>query len=223
MDVNREHVYVAVGKAAVLCCGPLRALAELGYGQSGAAANTPRHETCVLSAATSVDVYVRVSRSRWTTGIFMDHLDESNPLHAARLQRRGVRAALVALESATASPATDQSWAPMLQERLNALRSAFSHHIEVTEGDGGLFEETVTLAPRLVRRTKGLHDDHVAIMAAIDAALDVVPTSVGLHSDEAVAAVRATTTDVMGRITRHRQLGADLVYEAYNVDIEGGD
>jgi hypothetical protein len=156
-------------------------------------------------------------------GVCVDHSDESDPLHAARLQRRGVRAALVALESATASPATNPSWAPVLREQLNRLLSAFSYHIEVTEGVGGLFEDTVTLAPRLVRRTKALHDDHVAIMAAIDAAVDVVPTSVGVHSDEVVAAARATATEVMGRITRHRQLGADLVYEAYNIDIEGGD
>ena len=153
----------------------------------------------------------------------MDVPEESDALQAARVQRRGVRAALGALESAAASPALDATWTTVLSERLQALREAFAHHVEVTEGDDGLFEETLERAPRLARRTKVLRDDHVTIASAIDDALDVVAATAHPVDDDRISAIRASVTDVMGRIARHRQLGADLVHEAYNVDIEGGD
>ena len=39
---------------------------------------------------------------------------------------------------------------------------------------------------------------------------------------DAVEAVRVAAVDVLGAISRHRQKGADLVWEAYSVDIGGG-
>ena len=35
--------------------------------------------------------------------------------------------------------------------------------------------------------------------------------------------MREHGTTVLGRIVRHRQRGADLIYEAYATDIGGGD
>ena len=43
----------------------------------------------------------------------------------------------------------------------------------------------------------------------------------GLESADAVAARREAATELVGRIVRHRQRGADLIYEAYEVDIGG--
>jgi hypothetical protein len=36
-------------------------------------------------------------------------------------------------------------------------------------------------------------------------------------------AVRKQGTNLLGRLVRHRQRGADLIYEAYQTDIGGGD
>ena len=44
----------------------------------------------------------------------------------------------------------------------------------------------------------------------------------GAGGTEDVEQVRALGTSLLGRIVRHRQRGADLVYEAYEVDV-GGD
>ena len=43
----------------------------------------------------------------------------------------------------------------------------------------------------------------------------------GLRDPEAVARHREAATELVGRIVRHRQRGADLIYEAYEVDIGG--
>ncbi len=156
----------------------------------------------------------------------MDANAESDALGAARRQRRGVRAALVALESSTASPSVDDAWLATIRERLDELATAFADHVAVTESDDGLFAETVERAPRLARRVRVLHDDHVTITAAIEAARATAATATVADDptdDDVATTIRAAVGDVMGRITRHRQLGADLVYEAYNVDIEGGD
>jgi len=40
---------------------------------------------------------------------------------------------------------------------------------------------------------------------------------------EDIEAVRALGTDVVADISRHRQRGADLIYEAYEHDIGGED
>jgi hypothetical protein len=38
-----------------------------------------------------------------------------------------------------------------------------------------------------------------------------------------VAKVREDVTGLLGALVRHRQTGADLVYEAYQVDIDAAD
>jgi hypothetical protein len=149
-------------------------------------------------------------------------MGESEALHSAREERRGVRAALAALESTTASSAHNVEWFKAVHERLTNLQGAFDRHIAATEAEGGLFDEIVESAPRLNRRTQTLRQDHIDIRSAIEVALADLPVE-PIDDPETVAATRAAITDIMGRVTRHRQLGSDLVYEAYTVDIEAAD
>lgn len=144
-----------------------------------------------------------------------------SPLESAREIRRGVRAAMVAVESAAATSARGAGWTGILAKQLDALSGAFDHHIAVTEAEAGLLNETLELAPRLARRARQLRDEHVEIAALITNAM--LNAESGGEADEARAdELRKAVTDIIVRISRHRQIGADLVYEAYNVDIEGG-
>jgi hypothetical protein len=142
-------------------------------------------------------------------------------LNAARDIRRGVRAAVVGLESAAASSIYERGWSEAMAEQLAVLQAAFAHHVAVTESDGGLLDEIREIAPRLDRRIRQICTEHVEIGEAIEAARGdasgVVPSDT-----EAARTLRDTATDLIVRVTRHRQIGADLVFEAYNVDIEGG-
>ncbi len=146
----------------------------------------------------------------------------ASTLEAVRHGRRGVRAALGELERAVAAPSAGRSkeWILTVTERMQALREAFSHHVVVTEGRDGLFEEIMGHAPRLARKVDRLRDDHVGISEELDAA---AATEAGSDPDGQVDAVREAALSVMGHVVRHRHAGSSLVYEAYFVDIEAAD
>jgi hypothetical protein len=137
-------------------------------------------------------------------------------------RRRGVRAALGELERAIAAPTTgrEAAWVARVADQLTQVHTAFGHHIAVTEEPDGLFDEIVADAPRLANQVQQLRNDHLRIAAAIDGArlFATGPAAEGHVSELSEAAV-----DLLARLTRHRHLGATLVYEAYTVDIDAAD
>lgn len=138
-------------------------------------------------------------------------------LEAAAQRRREVRAALVGLEDATSSPSREiEAWRRRVAEALDDLDRAFEVHAVETERPGGLYDEMEDLAPHLAGKARRLREDHPVIRAAIAAeeARFVAPID-----EAAVDAIRDDLQRLMGRIVRHRQHGADLVWEAYAVDI----
>jgi hypothetical protein len=143
-------------------------------------------------------------------------------LAEVRRQRRGVRAALEALEHsvAAASAGREADWIAGVVERLQDLQAAFNHHVVVTEGSAGLFEEVMDHAPRLAHQIAALGAEHRVISDALDTGLRMAGKAQGA---EGVAEAREVAIDIMSQITRHRHNGAGLVYEAYNVDIEAAD
>jgi hypothetical protein len=113
-------------------------------------------------------------------------------------------------------PAGDPAWRDRVAARLGALRAAFAEHVVVTEGADGLYAEVLNHAPRLSRAVHVLIREHAALAAAMDALQRQV--SVGRPSIEEV---RGWASDLLRELSRHRQRGADLVYEAYATDIGG--
>jgi len=139
-------------------------------------------------------------------------------LEAAARRRRELHEALVAFEDALSSPVRDRvTWRAEVADALEALGHAFEDHVSETEASGGLYEEMRDLAPQLGAKAGRLREEHPAITAALveaSASIAVAP------ADEAGAdAARDELQRLMGRIVRHRQHGADLVWEAYRVDI----
>jgi hypothetical protein len=146
----------------------------------------------------------------------------SDPLAEIRRRRLGVRAALDSLERSVAAPSAgrEADWIAGVLEHIRALQSAFNHHVAVTEGPGGLFEEVLDHAPRLAHQVAALGAEHVAIADAITTGVDLAAAAEGT---DGVAECREAAIDLMNQVTRHRHNGAGLVYEAYNVDIEAAD
>ncbi len=139
-------------------------------------------------------------------------------LDAIRRRRKGVRAALDELERAVAAPATGRAeeWRRAVIDRLELLREAFTHHVVVTEGRDGLFEEIMTQAPRLAHQVDKLRGEHQAIGDALTRVL-------ADRDAEDIEALREAVLQVMGAVVRHRHAGSGLVYEAYFVDIDAAD
>jgi hypothetical protein len=145
----------------------------------------------------------------------------SSALEEARRRRVGVRAAAEEVERAlaTASGRRLQPWAVELGNRFRRLQEAFDQHIRATEAAEGLFSEVIEDAPRLAHRVEQLQADHVAIR---DSVADLIGRTEAPSAND-VDEVREQAFELLGRISRHRHLGAELVYEAYTVDIEAAD
>ncbi len=141
-------------------------------------------------------------------------------LEAAARRRRELREALIAFEEALSSPLRDrETWRRLVLERLDGLRIAFDVHVTETESEGGLYDEMAELAPHLSGKASRLREDHAPIAALIDDASRGLAMPFAADADMDV--LRDDLQRLMGRIVRHRQQGADLVWEAYSVDIGG--
>jgi hypothetical protein len=99
--------------------------------------------------------------------------------------------------------------------RLLSCPRTLREHVELTEGPGGLHREVLTAVPRLAGAVRRLVDEHVEFTRLVDDLLSRVSGHV--HGDD-VPDVRAMGVALLGRLVRHRQAGADLVYEAYEAD-----
>jgi hypothetical protein len=146
------------------------------------------------------------------------------PLEAARAQRLSLRRAMDETERAIVSAATGRpsEWAAGVKERLTGLQAAFDRHVTVTEGKDGLLEDVVADAPRLAHRVEVIRKDHVAIGEEVNDALGAVNDPQSFTSDD-VETVTKTVLALLVHLVQHRHVGADLVYEAYTVDIDAAD
>jgi hypothetical protein len=143
-------------------------------------------------------------------------------LDAVRVRRAELRETLSALEYTLASPASGRAviWGEAVHASLVLLADDVSAHVEVTEGPGGLHQSILAGDLRLANPVAALTAEHgqmaeeVAGLVA-DSAAPVTPNDV---SD-----LRERATTLLGHLLRHRQRGADLIYEAYQTDIGGGD
>lgn len=147
----------------------------------------------------------------------------SPALEEARRRRKTLHDSLVALEVAISSPAAGRipEWTAVVLKEMTGVRDAFEQHIVVTEKPDGLYEEILGRAPRLENAISKLKDEHPDIAEA-------VATSVARLEQVEIGGIEWPLDDArddlqrfIGRVIRHRQKGADLVWEAYNVDIGG--
>jgi len=146
-------------------------------------------------------------------------------LDDVRLRRAGLKAALSGLELALAAPYANRvDWVLHVREALNVVHEVWTRHIVETEAPGAFLDDLVSEAPRLSTPTSRLRRDHSEILATIvrgEKRLAAPPTEddgYGAWADD----VRVELTALLAALARHRQRGADLVYEAYAVDLGGG-
>ncbi len=135
-------------------------------------------------------------------------------------RRRDLRAALVDLEAATTAPGSGAAWAGRARLGLAGLQEAFAAHVGGTEASDGIFAEVMAQAPHLAHRISHLRQDHDAITAQIEDC-DVALGAVGDPTTEAAAHEKLFA--LIGALSRHRHLGAVLVWDAFDTDISAGD
>jgi hypothetical protein len=137
-------------------------------------------------------------------------------------RRADLHVALIAVEKAISSPAGGRQgdWSKEVLRALQDLDHAIVEHIEVTERPMGLYEEIGHKAPRLTNQIQRLSQEHPALR---DTARELIARleSGSLGGTWPLAEARDDLQRLLGRLVRHRQLGADLVWDAYNLDIGG--
>ena len=138
-------------------------------------------------------------------------------VESAKTRRAGLHQVLIEVEHAiaAAAPGREQAWRETVGSSLDRLTASFTHHVTATEGPDGLFEQVRRRAPRLDGRCRRLERDHQAIVEALSAAVSSL--------DADISETRERVLALLASLVRHRQLGADLVYEAYDVDLGGSD
>ncbi len=159
----------------------------------------------------------RESAKEWSAGLDADAVGSSTRIAKARERRHLLGDALRGLERAVAGPSGAEGWQEGVRSALTQMREALDEHIEVTEGAGGLLEDIQGIAPRLSNEIGLIKAEHEELVDLLDKA------QTSLEQTEDSKAIRNRAMSILPRLLLHRQRGADLVYDAYNVDIAAAD
>jgi hypothetical protein len=159
----------------------------------------------------------RESAKEWSAGSDAGGIGSSSRVEKARVRRHLLGEALRSVERAVARPSEAEQWLDGVTATLAELGRALDEHIEVTEGKGGLLEEIRDVAPRLsgeIQLIEAEHEELIDLLAKAEASLE---------QSTDPKAIRNRAMALLPRLSLHRQRGADLVYDAYNVDIAASD
>lgn len=141
-------------------------------------------------------------------------------LDAVRARRAELRETLNLLEAALAAPARGREmiWGEAVHATLVMIADDFGAHVEVTEGPGGLHQAILAGDLRLANAVDALTDEHGQIAEEI---AGLVADSQAPVTAPDMDELRERATKLLGHLVRHRQRGADLIYEAYATDVGG--
>ena len=141
-------------------------------------------------------------------------------LDAVRKGRSAIADAMLALEDALASPSTPSAvFIAGVREALASLVSLGVEQLDSLEDTGGLLDDVVLTAPRLsdqVDAVRSQRDDLRGHLSELERAAEAVGEGAG---DAHV--LRRAGLRLLGEVALYRQRIADLVYEAYFVDLGG--
>jgi hypothetical protein len=145
-------------------------------------------------------------------------------LDDVRLRRAGLKAVMSGLELALAAPVAQRDpWLNRVSDALYAVHEVWTRHIVETEAPGAFLDELTAESPRLSKPASRLRREHNDVLAQITRAekrLSMPPSADDY--DRWAEELRAELTSLLVALARHRQRGADLIYEAFDVDIGGG-
>ena len=141
---------------------------------------------------------------------------------AVRARRQSLRAAMGAFEAALAAPAAGRvsEWTRGLVGALHQLDTRLKEHVAATEGPDGFHSQMVTASPRLFHEVTVLVGDH---QRATELLGQLRRDTNDARTDGHVSGIREQGTGMLALLAKHRQRGADLIYEAYQRDLGGGE
>ena len=142
----------------------------------------------------------------------------------SRGDRASMLTAMHSLEAALAAgiPARETEWRERVRSSAKTLLSTMQHQSDEFEAKRGLLQNVIQDAPRLVDRVgelRMLHHAALDLLSQLTTQVEPSRSSNTLSTDE----VRSQFAEVISTIRRLQAIEADLIYEAYQVDLGGGD
>lgn len=132
-------------------------------------------------------------------------------------RREELRGALVELENVLSSPAGDRDqWVARVEAGVRRMQETLEAHVNDTEADGGMLAQIDEDAPWLDGRVEQLRSEHEHLLERTRALLDRC-------QDGRAEEVRDEALELLQAVSRHRQRGTDLLWDAYMVDISAAD
>lgn len=129
-------------------------------------------------------------------------------------RRQALYEAMRGLEAATARPSGLADWRIEIEAALAKLEAALRSHVGQVEAEEGLFAQVMDESPRLAPCIASLRKEHDQLLLACHTALR-------MSGDWGTSSLRRRTNTLLDRLTAHRQNGAELLFDAYNVEIGG--
>ena len=136
-------------------------------------------------------------------------------------RREDLYQALLSLEQAAARPAAgrEDDWLERVAAAVEVVAQEIDVHIDVTERPDGLYAEIVEVAPRLSHNVALLRDEHPEMRESVVA----LRRRLQAEYPPSVEETRDEVQHVLGKLVKHRQHGADLLWEAYSLDTGGAE
>ncbi|HZC74109.1 MAG TPA: hypothetical protein VE442_25715 [Jatrophihabitans sp.] len=143
-------------------------------------------------------------------------------LDVVRARRAELRETINLMEAALAAPARGRAvvWGEVVHASLMMIADDFGAHVEVTEGPNGLHQAILAGDIRLANAVEALTAEHEELAEAIAI---LVADSLAPVTEDDIDNLRERATRLLAQLARHRQRGADLIYEAYATDVGGCD
>lgn len=149
----------------------------------------------------------------------MAEYERSSTLERLRERRERLGRAADELERAiTRAAGQPGAWSEGVRAALDQVGAALAAHVEEVEGPNGLFADITRASPRLIHAVERLRDDHTAMAEQVEEV-----EGLRAAGDVPVDTIREAALALLAEISRHRQRGADLLWDRYNVDIGGRD
>ena len=150
-----------------------------------------------------------------------ENVTEPAQLAEVGKRRAGLRRTMTAVEEAASAALAGRpgEWRARLAPHVDDLQGAWASHVSGTEGPDGLWEQIRTDAPRLNGQLRRLGREHQTLTAEVEALRQDLADAG--EDEPRLASARERATSLLVQLTRHRQRGADLIYEAYERDVGG--
>ncbi len=121
-----------------------------------------------------------------------------------------------------AAPGRELAWRERVNEALNLLRASLGEPSQRGESAGGLIAELKSVSEKYYHRIERLQQEFDEMIRRCDATIELLKSQ-GDEETIDFADIRQRITWLLTSLKHHQAREADLVFEAYGLDIGVGD